>query len=273
MTMLRWMMALALMLFAVPAQAQAPRLTPEAGRQAYRYTVVQRNPGYPDAGYQLDFDLLSDGKGGLVAIVIGAFDTDTGRPVPAAIKDSCRTQLHAQPGELARVVLAPAIPERLDEKFIAMCAPAELFYPMTDVAKIGWLQMHPALAGLKRAGDSVRLPGFSWWHDRLGSETRESSPDSRVNFVALTPDRATIEWLPKPMAVTVVTHGGNQGRDVTLTGVEDFGYRVEIDPRTGMLLGAVSTHDDNRLKINLPDGRTAPVNITREVIIAPRKDN
>ncbi|MEZ0243903.1 MAG: hypothetical protein ACAH11_11045, partial [Sphingomonas sp.] len=219
---------------------------------------------------------LSDGKGGLIAIVIGAFDTDSGKPVPASISEKCRAELHGQPGELARVTLSPrpaVAVERLDASFMAECAPAELFFPITDVLNISRAQMFPGLSGLKRPGDRVQAPGFATWLDRSGASVDESSPGAAIRFVALTPDRATIDWLPKPMAVTVTTHGGAGNSDSVLSGFEDIGYRLEIDPRTGVLLSAVTTHDRIDLTLSLPDGRKVPLNLTRDVVIAPRKDS
>ena len=93
-----------------------------------------------------------------------------------------------------------------------------------------------------------------------------------VKFVALGPDRATLDWVPKPMTVTVITHGGMDGKDLTLNGTEIFGYRIDIDPRTGTLIGAAMTNDNLHLRLGLPDGRIVPINITREITIAPRKD-
>ncbi|MES2442820.1 MAG: hypothetical protein V4574_08310, partial [Pseudomonadota bacterium] len=62
--------ALGLCLLALPAQAQGARWFPEAGSYPYRYQAIQHVPGRDDEGYRLDYDLVADAHGGLVAVVV-----------------------------------------------------------------------------------------------------------------------------------------------------------------------------------------------------------
>ena len=260
---------------AAPAQAQSPKWTPEAGTRPYRYVAVQHLPDKSDQGFRMDFTLESDGKGGLVAVVLRA---EHGKPdawEAAEVDDACRTALHARPGELARITLAPVAPAvaaSLDENFMAKCAPQDIFSPMTDILNVAQVQFAPhfGLAQLAKAGDTRRFPAFAVKIDRFDIAATLASPGGSTTLRALTPDRATIDWVSDPMRVDILMRGAMSGADVKLAGTENFAFRIEIDPRTGALLGATTPTDKLDLTMTLPGGFSQPMPIVREVAITPR---
>ena len=77
---MRMIAALALLATALPAQAQ--RWTPDAGTRPYRLEIVEHIAGRADGGYRIDYDLVTDGKGGAVVVVRSADKLYSGRPTP-----------------------------------------------------------------------------------------------------------------------------------------------------------------------------------------------
>lgn len=272
------LIAAALWLFALagPAHAQAPRWTPEAGTYPYRYETVTTVPDAPGQRFRIDYDLVSDGKGGVVAVVKAAAAGE-GKDGWAEIEvdQACRTALKGQGAELARVTLWPLSSEviaTLGPAFMADCAPTEIFFPLTDVLNLTLVQFAPryGLSTLAKPGDTRPVPGEKIRFDRLDTVLDAESPGGTITFAALTPSRATIDWASLPVKVKMVHRRAYNGADVTLTGTDSSTYRLEIDPRTGVLLGAVST--DSRLDVvmSLPGDYTQPLAITREMKITPR---
>lgn len=262
---------------AAPAQAQAaPRWIPEAGTHSYRYETATHVPGAPGNGYRLDYDLVSDGKGGLVAVVRGAWHKE-GAPEwsDVEIDQACRTKLHAQGDELARITLTPIAPEaatNLGPAFMDECAPADIFFPITDVLNIALVQVAPqfSIAKLAKPGDSARFAGYAVSLDRLDTVAKLESTGGTTSFVSLVPGRATIDWASDPLKINLVHRRAYNGADVTLTGTELFVFRLEIDPANGVLLGATAVTDKLDVTLSLPGGFSQPLPITREVSIKPR---
>jgi hypothetical protein len=262
-----WLAALA-----SPAQAQAPRWIPEAGSHPYRYETVTHVPGAPGQRFRIDYDLLSDGKGGVVAVVKAAAKGEADGWVEIDVDDTCRTALRGQGDELARVTLWPLAPEviaTLGPDFMADCAPTEVFFPLTDVLNLTLIQVAPhfRLNELAKPGDRRPFPGHSLKLDRLDTVLDTDSSGGMLDFAALAPGRATIEWQANPAKIHMVHRRAFNGVDVTFNGTETAIYRLEIDPRTGVLLNAASTRADLDVIMSLPGDYTQPMKITREMKI------
>jgi hypothetical protein len=265
--------ACALLGFAASAQAQTIRWVPEAGTHGYHYEAITQVPDAPGNGYRLDYDLVSDGKGGLVAVVKAAQHRQGSDWYDVDIEDECRTALGAQGKELARVTLSPITPEaaKLGTAFLPDCAPRDIFFPVTDILRVSLYQVAPqfALAKLTKPGDSARFAGHSLDIDRLKTSIKLESPGGTVTFAVLLPGRATVEWASDPTAITMVHRGAYMGADVTLTGNETSVYRLDIDPATGVLLGAATTSDKFDATMSLPGDYSRPLPVTQEVKITP----
>jgi hypothetical protein len=133
-------------LCALTAPAHAQRWTPEAGTYAYRLEVIEHIGDRPDTGSRLDYDLVFNGRGGLVAVVRSAERIEGGSAKPVAIDDACRTALHAGPGEIARVTFAPVTVEAastLGEGFLPACTPNDLFGPVSEAFRLAMIQLGP----------------------------------------------------------------------------------------------------------------------------------
>ncbi|MCW3846408.1 hypothetical protein OF829_04085 [Sphingomonas sp. LB-2] len=269
--------ALWLMALAAPAQAQsAPRWIPEAGTHSYRYESITHIPNAPGQSFRLDYDLISDGKGGLVAVIkaAGHRDRDAGEWSDPEIDDACRTALHAQGSELARVTLSPIAPDvaqSLGSAFMPDCAPPDIFFPITDVLNVALIQVAPQfqIAQLAKPGDSRRFPGYKTNIDRPDTVVGLESTGGTISFASLVPGRASIDWASDPLKISLIHRRAYNGADVTLTGTEMFVFRLEIDPRTGVLLSAATVSDQLDMTMSLPGGYSQPLPITREVSIKP----
>jgi hypothetical protein len=261
----------------VAALASPPHWSPGPGLRHYRYDSVERAPGQPDKAYRVDFDLAADAHGGIVAIVRHAARGAGGAWTETALDADCRAALRARPGELARVTLAPLAPESaatLGDAFMAGCAPAELFFPMTDILNVALVQSSPhfGLASLASPGDSRHFTGFDTRLDRLGVGIDAASPGGTTRFAARSGGRLYVDWVPDPMRIAILHHGALNGQDLHLAGVENFAFRLIIDAPTGALVSAATPYDRLDLIVQLPGmpPESAPrMTITREVTITP----
>lgn len=259
--------ALSLCLLALPAQAQ--RWFPEAGTQAYRYEIVRRLPDRAER-HRLDFDLVSDGKFGLVAVVRSLRKGEGDGWQDEPIDESCRAALHAGPGELARVTLLPA-QAGLDASFLAPCAPQELFLALTDILNAALIQSpHFGIALLSTPGDSRRFAAFTSHFDRGGLAADASSAGGTIRFVEAAGSRATVEWAPDPMTLKMRLTPEGAPREISLEGTERFVFRLVIDRASGVLLGMTAPQDRLDLIVDMKDIPPQPLVITREVSIVPR---
>lgn len=267
--------ALWLVALVMPAEAKAPRWIPEAGSQGYRYEMATHIPNLPGTAYRLDYDLVSDGKGGLVAVVKAAAHLEDGEWRDAEIDADCRAALHAKESELARITLSPVPPEAtaaLGPAFMADCAPADIFFPIMDILNVALIQVGPQfrLAELAKPGDSRRFPGYATSLDRLGVAISLEATGGTVTFTALAPGQATVDWASDPLKLTMVHRKAYDGTDITLIGSETFVFRLEIDPGTGVLLSAVTLRDDLDMTMTLAGGFSQPLPMRRDVKITPR---
>ena len=193
----------------------------------------------------------------------------------ADIDQACRTALKAGAGELARITLVPLSLEAaaaLGDPFMAPCAPAEVFFPMTDILNVALVQMSSEfkLADLSTPGDSARFPAFKSQLDRLGTGIEVTSPGGLTNFVSRQGDVAVVDWSPDPMAVAIVSHGAMNGTDQRMRGVERYAFRLEIDARSGALIRAATPSDRLDLIVDVPGlspEQDPRIVVTREVSI------
>lgn len=266
-----WLVALA-----APAHAQAPRWIPEAGSYPYRYETVTNVPNAPGQRFRIDYDLVSDGKGGIVAVVKAAGASTNGTEwSDVEVDDTCRAALHGQGTELARVTLWPlalTTITNLDTGFMAECAPTEIFFPMLDVLKFTLIQVAPhfRLNELQKPGDTRPFPGQKTEFDRLDTVLSVDSPGGTLQYASLDQGRATIGYHADPSKVRMIHRRAYSGADITLTGTESAVHQIVIDTRTGVLLSVETTRSELDMVMSLPGDFTQPMKITREMRIVPR---
>ena len=267
---LLWLTALA-----APAHAQAPRWVPEAGTTPYRYETVTDVPGAPGQRFRIDYDLVSDGKGGVVAVVRAAASAQGAAEWgEIEVEADCRKALKGQGDELARVTLSPITPamlSRLGSDFMDDCAPTELFFPLTDVLNLTLIQVAPeyGLSTLAKPGDSRATPGHKAAYERLDTALDFDVPGGTLTLDSLEPNRATVIF-ESSANVRLIHRRAYSGADVTLTGTEHSALRLTIDPRTGWLLGAESTRSELDVIMSLPGDYTQPMKIGRTIKVSPR---
>lgn len=267
--------------FASAGCASAPFMTPPApGIGRYVYASTETQAGKSEGRYRMVFDLETSQDRVITALVRSAEEMSDGAWRPAVIDDSCRTMLKAGQGEIARVALFPLTPEAaaLGSAFMADCAPAALFFPMTDILNVALIFSSPEFgaAGLARPGDSKRFDEFATRFDRLDTAMDARSPGGEIALSALEQSRAMLTWSPDPMELTIVkrgVRGAGPGGEVKLRGEERFAFQVEVDRRTGALIRAATISDVLSMTVEiagLPPDRAPRVEITRAVTIDPR---
>jgi hypothetical protein len=257
--------------------AAQPDFAPHEGTQHLRYESAERAPGQPDRKYRVDFDLRVGRDHGVVAVVRHAMSASGDTWTDASVAPACAPALHAHSGELARVTLwpiSPAASSAMNEDFLAMCAPAAVFYPISDILNVVLVQVSPEfkLASLHAAGDQARTQAYATHFERLGAAISVSARGGETRLTALTFHRALVTWTSDAMDLTIIHRGSLNGQDLTLSGQEDFAFQLEVDPRNGKLIRAQTTSDQLDLVVQLPN--LAPehrphIAITREVIIEP----
>jgi hypothetical protein len=268
--------AIALATFwALIAPAQAQRWTPEAGSYPYRLEVIEHVGERPDSGGRIDYDLVFDGKGGLVAVVRSAERIEEGVVKPVTVDDACRTTLHAGPGELARVTFAPVTPQaaaNLGEDFMPACTPIGLFGPVSEVFRLTMIQLGPefGLARLAKPGDSHRFPAFASKVDRPAMTIDLQSAGGAMSFASEDKGRATVDWAPDTTSVSVINREAIPGLAVRGEGTARFAMRLVIDRKTGALVSAASTTDRANLVLDIKDAPPIHLAVTRTLKIAPR---
>lgn len=258
----------ALALIAFPAQAQ--RWSPVPGTQAYRYQSAQHVPGQPDRGLRLDYDLVADAQGGLIAVVLRAQTGWGAEWTDIPVDPACRAALHAGTGELARVTLYPA--SRDLQSFVPPCAPKDLFFPLTDLRTLALIQSPWfGITSLAAPGDKHRFAPFAETFDRGDTAAETSTPGGDLRFVSAEGSRATLDWAPDPMSLRVTMRGAAGGGDLHFQGTSALVLRVEIDRATGTLIGATATTDRLNLIVDIKDAPPQPIIITSEIAISQRK--
>ena len=249
------------------------RSVPTAGTHAYRYEVHEIN-GPSTHGYRTDFRLKSDGKGGLIAEIAQSATYDGKTYTPVSIDAACAKAMGAGPGRLASVRLSPLSAEqaKLGDAFLASCAPAAVFLPLTDILNVALIQSSDRFhaADLRSIGQANAFAGFSTSLDRAGIAMQESSDRGQTSLASLEGGHATIDWKPDPAKLDLVEQNG--GQPVKLDGTEHFAFRLVVDARSGWLERADSLYDDLDMAVaipNVPSGTSPRVAIKRIVSIEP----
>ena len=173
------------------------------------------------------------------------------------------------------MTLSPLSPEAaasLGEAFMAMCAPAEYFFPMTDILNVSLIRTQPRfrLADLTAPGTTARFDGFATTLDRLGVAIAASSPGGEITMIGRDARGMTVDWKPDPMPLTIVRHAVPGTPEITLRGVERYAFRVEIDTPSGLLRRAATTTDRLDLVVEVPGvppDQAPHLAISREVTI------
>ena len=264
---------------ALPVLADTPfKLNATAGTRHYRYTSFEQPEGQLGTRYRVDFDLVTDASNGVTAVVRKAESAKGDIWSTPVVSDECKKALQGSDDALARVTLSPLSPEAaaaLGEPFMAMCAPAAYFYPMTDILNVSLIQTSPLfhLADLTSTGKSARFEGFHTKLDRFGTAMVASSPGGTITLTSLDDHVANVDWAPDPMALTLVQRATQTMPELTMSGFERFAFRVVIDRASGTLVRATTTLDSLNLVVSmqgLPPDKAPHLAIKREVAIEPR---
>ncbi len=244
------------------------------GVQHYRYELTERAPNQPDRGYRVDY-LLQTTRQGVVAIIRHAQEWHGGQWQDVDVSVACAANMHAQQGELARVTLAPIDPQvaaNMSDAFLADCAPAAIFYPITDILNVSLVQTGERF-GLRRlhvVGDHVRFASYRTQFERLGVAISVAAPGGETRLTTLDHGVATVDWLSDPLQVNIVHRATATERELTLSGVENFGFRLLIDTHTGVLQRATTTADTLELMVSMPGlpvNQAPHIHVTRDVTI------
>ena len=261
-----------------PAQAK-PGFHPASGPGIwrYRYETHQVIPGQLDQGWRTDFDIVV-GRGGAVdAIVLKSAERRDKTWTETTADDACLARLHAPKGALAKVRIWPlsqSAAHDLGPNFLDSCAPAGVFFPLTDILNVMVAQRSPTfgLTTLKKAGDTSHFAGFTAAFDRNGETLAETTHGGVMTLISLTPVQAVVDWAPAPAELHLKEH--SPAGPVILDGTETWDFRLVIDPRTGVLVRADTQHDVLDMTVTmdgLPPGQHPQVKITREVSITLRE--
>ena len=244
--------------------------------RSYRYEAREIAPG-STKGYRVDFRLRSAGNGGELVEIVRSQTLDGKDWKPVTVDPACAQALHARPGEHATIALYPlsADQAKLGDAFMAPCAPAGVFFPLTDILNVVLIlasdRFH--VRDLKMPGQSAAFSGFSTRLDRLGVTMAESSDGGTVGLVSLDKSRGVIAWKPSPAKLDLVDHdGAGPGKPVHLSGTEHFAFRVVVDRPAGALERADTLYDDLDLAVvlpNLPAEKYPHLAVRREVTITP----
>jgi hypothetical protein len=251
------------------------RTSPLPGLHAYSYEVIETINGKVQAGYRMKFDLETSAAGATDAIVRSAEQLQGGAWQAVTATDACKSAMRAPAGGLARVRLWPAaegVSKGLGSGFLDTCAPAGVFFPLTDILNVAVIPASPtfSVGKLRRAGDHAHYDGFDAEYQRNGESLKETTHGGEVSLVSLG-SQAVIDWAPATAELDLVENAG--GQPVHLKGTEHFAFRVTLDTRTGALIEAHTTYDDLDLvarMANMPEGPGMPQKITRAVAINPR---
>ncbi|HEX5183230.1 MAG TPA: hypothetical protein VFW19_08780 [Allosphingosinicella sp.] len=265
-------------IFALLAAAAAPaprpvyRVNPVPGVRHYLYEVIETINGVRRDGWRTEFDLIS-AHGTIDAVVRKTFHfTDKGWD-PVTADPACRAAMHGNAESLARVRLWPMPPDsapKLGASFLDTCAPAGVFFPLTDILNVAVIPWSPTFHAqdLREVGQSVHYEGFEAAFDRAGEAIKETAHGGEVRLAALDPHRAVIDWRPDPADLEM--NESAQKPPMTLKGTEHWAFRLELDRASGTILRAQTTYDDLDLAIVGAPPNVPRVKITRAVLIESR---
>jgi hypothetical protein len=236
------------------AAGPAPwRRAPTPGVASYRYDV-REIVGATTRGYRTDYRIRVRGDGRVVAEIVSVQTLDGKGFTPVTVDPACAAAMHARPGELATVQLFPLSPEqaKLGDAFLAPCAPAGVFFPLTDILNVALIQASKTfhLDSLNKVGQVSDFPGFSTSLDRAGVAMAEESPGGKITLQSLEGGRATLDWAPNPAALHLVEQ--NAGPPVKLDGTEHFAFRLVLDAGSGWPRQADTLYDDLDMRVAVP---------------------
>jgi hypothetical protein len=252
------------------ADGPAPvRAIPAPGVRHYLYEVIETVNGARHGGWRTEFDFVSS-NGAIDAVVrkTSSFNGKIWEPV--TVDDACRAAMHGSADSLARVRLWPLPPEaarKLDSTFLDTCAPAGIFFPLTDILNVAVIPASPSFRTreLRQVGQTLHYEGFEAAFDHAGEAIKETSHGGEVRLAALDPRRAVIDWRPDLADLEMTERA--QKPPMTLKGTEHWAFRLELDRASGAIVRAETIYDDLDLAIvGAPPG--APkVKISRSVLI------
>jgi hypothetical protein len=255
-------------------QARALSDLPTPGTRGYTYTVIETVNG-GQLGYRMAFDLVTDDAGATDALILSAEETSDGKTFhPVVASDACKTAMHAPSEGVARVRLwPPGGNVGLGPDFLDTCAPAGVFFPLTDILNVVVIPFSQrfAVQNLHRPGDKGQFAGFSANYDRAGETLKQITPGGEVTLVSLSNQQAVIDWSPAPAELDLTNQVN--GQPVNLTGLEHWAFRLTLDLRTGALIEAHTPYDTLDLVTHMagvPADKAPPVKITRTVEIKSR---
>ena len=263
------MIALATMFAASAGDVPYPQ-SPRPGVHHYVYQATETVVGGPVHGYRTEFD-LEYSNGAVTAVIRSASVSDGNRSKPVELDAACRTAMHGDSASLARVQLMPLPPaaKALGEPFLSMCAPAGIFFPLTDILNVVLIPSeHFSATGLKSVGQSLAFPGFDAEFDRAGIAIKETSSGGDVTLVAVDRGRAVLDWKPAPADLEIFEHANNP--PIRMRGKENFAFRTEIDRKTGTIVRAGTTYDNLDMKIVGAPDSVPHLKIVRAASIEPR---
>jgi hypothetical protein len=265
------MILLATMLAAAPL-SPVYRQIPEPGLHRYVYQATETVVGGPVHGYRTEFDI--EYAGGAIYAIIRKASVLDGSLKPVELDAACRAALHGDETRLARVKLSPLSLEAaktLGDSFLPNCAPAGIFFPLTDILNVVLIpSTHFNATGLKIVGQSLPFPGFEAAFDRAGIAIKETASGGEVSLASVDPDRAVIDWKPAAADLEILEEANKP--PVRLRGTEHFAFRVEVDRRTGAIARAVASYDNLDMKVVGAPDSMPDLKITRAVSIEPRSD-
>jgi hypothetical protein len=242
---------------------------PASGVHHYVYQVTETVVGGPVHGYRTEFDL--EYSGGAVTAIIRSASVLDGTSKPVELDAACRAAMHGNKTSLARVKLMPLpkAAKMLGEPFLAMCAPAGVFFPLTDILNVILIpSAHFNATSLKAIGQSLPFPGFDAAFDRSGVAIKETAPGGEVSLASVDRDQAVIDWKPAAADLEILEEANKP--PVRLKGTEHFAFRVEVDRRTGAIARAIASYDNLDMKIVGAPDSVPNLKITRAVSIEPR---
>lgn len=257
-------------MFAATASGAAYPQVPSSGIHHYVYQATETVVGGPVHGYRTEFD-LEYSPGAVTAIIRSAAVLDGTLSKPVEVDPACRAAMHGDATSLARVNLMPLSPaaKTLGEPFLAMCAPAGIFFPLTDILNVVLIpSAHFNATDLKNVGQTLRFPGFDAQFDRAGIAIKETAAGGDVTLVAVDHDRAMLDWKPDLADLEILEEANKP--PLRLKGTEHFAFRVEVDRTTGAIARAAVNYDNLDMKIVGAPDSVPNIKIVRTVSIEPR---
>lgn len=244
--------------------------------KSYRYEAVQIMGGTAQTAYRVDFDLETGRNGSIDAAIRKVETADHGGVWSSPeISFVCRAAMHGGPDAIARVRVWPILTgaEPLGPRFLDLCAPGAVFFPLTDIVNVVLIPVSPQFQvhTLHKTGDTARFPAFMARFDREGRQLEESVPGGQVTLTSRGDHDAVVDWRPDTAKLSL-RQPGPQGL-MDLHGAESWAFRVSFDPRDGSLHAARTIYDEIAMSAaipGLPPERAVQVKITRQVTIEPR---